>query len=137
MPNLCHLWLAVLMCMGLYFIEFTSCHGLLSFFICLFNWYCIIMVMLYLAAGSPQHLYQGMQKYVVIGLMNIYWINPSDKIFPNIICIILWCIMFIVSIKEVIIPNPPFQYPGPFLVILSVSRNVVFGDNREVSLIGT
>ena len=41
-----------------------------------------------------------------------------------------------VSINEDIIPNPPFQFLGPSLVILSVSINVGFGDTRQVSLIG-
>ena len=41
-----------------------------------------------------------------------------------------------VSIREYIIPNMPFQYSGPLLVIVSISRNVDFGDTREVSSIG-
>ena len=41
-----------------------------------------------------------------------------------------------VSIKEEIIPNSPFHYSGPLLVILSVSSNMDFGDTREVSLSG-
>ena len=88
------------------------------------------MVMLYLAAGSPQHIYQGMQKYVLIGLMKLYWSKPSGKIILDIICIISWRIVYMVSIKEEIIPNLPFQFPGPLLVILSVSGNVDFGDAR-------
>ena len=39
-----------------------------------------------------------------------------------------------VSIKEEIITNLTFEYSGPMLVILSVSSNMDFGDNREVSL---
>ena len=39
-------------------------------------------------------------------------------------------------IREEIIPNPPFQSSGSLLVILSVSRNIYFGDTGEVSLIG-
>ena len=35
-----------------------------------------------------------------------------------------------VSIKEDIIPNPPFQFSGPLLVILSVYSNIDFGDTR-------
>ena len=46
------------------------------------------LVMSYLYAGSPQHLYQSMKKYVLLGLMKIYWSKPSDKIIPNSICII-------------------------------------------------
>ena len=41
-----------------------------------------------------------------------------------------------VSTKEDIVPSPPFQYSGPLLVILSVSRNVDFGDTREFLLTG-
>ena len=61
--------------------------------------YCEIMTVLYLADRSPQHLYQGVQKYVMIGLINIYCSNPSDKIIPNSICIIFWSILYMVSIK--------------------------------------
>ena len=43
--------------------------------------------------------------------------------------------MYMVSIKEDIIPNPPFQFSGPLLVILSVFFNVDFGDTRQVLLI--
>ena len=45
--------------------------------------------------------------------------------------------MYIVFINEDITPNPPFQFSGPLLVILSVSSNVYFGDTRPVSLIGS
>ena len=31
--------------------------------------------MLWLDDGSTQHIYQGIQKYVVVGLMNHYWSN--------------------------------------------------------------
>ena len=41
-----------------------------------------------------------------------------------------------VSIKEEIISDTPFQSSGQLLVILSVSRKVDFGDTREVSIIG-
>ena len=93
--------------------------------------------MLYLAAGSTQHLYQGIQNNVVIGLLNIYWNNKSHEIITNSICIVFLSIVYIVSIKEEIIPNPPFQFSGTSLVILSFSRNVVFGDTRQVLLIGS
>ena len=99
--------------------------------------YCEILVMLYLTSGSPQHVYQDMQKYGLIVLIKVYWSNPSGKIIPNSISIILWRILYMVSIKEDITPNPPFQFSGPFLVILSVSRNVDFVDTRKVSLIGS
>ena len=45
--------------------------------------------MFYLDVESPQYPYQGMQKYLVIGLMNIYWSKTSDNTITNIICIIL------------------------------------------------
>ena len=80
---------------------------------------CGIMVMFYLAAGSPQHMYQGMQKYDVIGLMKIYWINPSDNIIPNGICIIFWRIVYMVSIKEEITPNLPFQIFSSIVVYIN------------------
>ena len=75
-----------------------------------------------------------MQNYVVIVLMRISQINPSDKHFTNIIFVFLGEILM-VSIKECIISNTPFQYSGPLFVILSVSRYLDFGDTREVSLI--
>ena len=96
----------------------------------LFNFFCGIMVVLYLDAESPQHLYQVMQNYVLIGLVKIYWSKPSEKIITNIICMILWSIIYMVSIKEEIIQNNPSQISGPSLVILSVYRNVGFGDTR-------
>ena len=77
-----------------------------------YTWYCGIMVMLYLADVSPQHIHQGMKKYDVIGLMNLYWINSSDKIIRNSICTIFWSIVCMVSIKEDIITNTPFWYSG-------------------------
>ena len=42
-----------------------------------------------------------------------------------------------VSIKEDITPNPPFQSSELLLVILRVSSNVDFGDTRQDSLIGS
>ena len=98
---------------------------------------CVIMVMLYLDYVSPQHLYQDMKKYVVIGLMNIYCIKLIENIINNSICIIFWRNICMVSIREEIIPNTPFQSPGPLLVILSVSSNVDFGDTSKVLLIVT
>ena len=41
-----------------------------------------------------------------------------------------------VSFKKEIIPNIPFQFPGPLLFILSVYSNLDFGDTRQVSSIG-
>ena len=41
-----------------------------------------------------------------------------------------------VSIREEITPNTPFQYSGPLLVILSIYKNMNFGDTIVVSLIG-
>ena len=78
----------------------------------------------------------GYEKYVVIGLLKIYYSNQSDKIILNIICIIFWSIVYMVSIKEEIIQNPPFQFPGPSFVVINVTRNVGFGDTRSVLLIG-
>ena len=43
--------------------------------------------MLYLAAGSPQYLYQDIQKYFVVGLISISRNNPSDKFVTNSIFI--------------------------------------------------
>ena len=94
------------------------------------------MVMLYLAAGSLQHIYQDVQNYVVIGLMYISWSNPSDNNFHAIIFILFWRSVSMVFIREYIIPNPPFQSSGQFLVILIVFRNVDFGDTQKVSFIG-
>ena len=79
-----------------------------------------IMLMLYLAYGSPRNLYQGMQKYVVIGLMKIYWSKPSDKIFTKSICIILWRILCMVSIKEYIIPYPTFKSSGTHWILMNI-----------------
>ena len=52
------------------------------------SWLSGILDMLYLAAGSHQHLYQYMQNYVVIGLIKIPWIDQGDKLILNSICII-------------------------------------------------
>ena len=38
---------------------------------------CGILVMLYLSARLPEHLYQGIQKYVVIGLIKNQSSNPN------------------------------------------------------------
>ena len=77
-----------------------------------------------------------MEKYVVIVLMNISRSKPSENLIKNCICIILWRNMCMLSIREEITPNPTFQYSGPLFVILGITRNVDFGDTREVSLIG-
>ena len=121
----------------------TTVYGIIFYQVYLLPWitipppfFCGIMVVLCLADGSLQHIYQGMQRYGVIGLQNINWINMSDNIINNSICIIFLRIMYMVSIKEDIITNPPFQFSGPSLGILSVSRNVGFGDTRQVSSIG-
>ena len=71
-----------------------------------------------------------MQKYVEIVLMKLYRISPSDKLPTNSIYIVLWRIVYIVSIKEEIIQNTTFQCSGSLLVILIFSRNVDFGDIR-------
>ena len=115
-----------------FMVGITNMYGIIFYQVYLLPW----LVMLYLDSGSPQHLYQIMQEYVVIGLMKIYWSKSSEKIIPNSICIILWRIMCMVSIKEEIVPIPPFQSSGTLLVILSVSSNVGFGDTSELLLIG-
>ena len=99
------------------------------------SWCCGILLMLYLAAGSPQRLYQGMQNYVVIGLMKLPWSNTSYKIIHNIISIIFWRKFCLVSIREDIITNTQFQSSGTLLVISSVFVNIDFGVTRVVSLI--
>ena len=133
--NLFCLWLVVLICMVTYFIECNSYQ--ISLFLFLFlACYCGIIVILYLDAGSPQHLYQGIQKYVMTFLMNLPWSKPSYTLVPNIICIVLYRNMCMVSIKEYIIQNPPYQSSGPMLVILSISNNMEFGVTREVLSIG-
>ena len=50
--------------------------------------YCVVLVMLYLSDGLPQHPYYDMKNYVVIVLINISQSNPSEKIIPNSISII-------------------------------------------------
>ena len=121
--------------MGLYFSKCTYYHGSLPPPPLFFSWYCEMLVMLYLANGTPQQLYMGMQKYVFIGLMKLYLSNPSDKIIPNIIYIIFWRIVYMVSIKKEIIPNLPFRFSGPLLVILNVYCHVYYGDTRWVLII--
>ena len=49
------------------------------------SWYFGILVMLYFASGTLQHLYQGMKKYVVIGSMKIYCGKPSDNIIQTVL----------------------------------------------------
>ena len=131
MPKLLHFWLVAIMCKWISFINFTSYHGSPSPL-----FYLGILVMFYLDAGSPQHIYQGIPSYFLILSMNIYWSKPIEKIIPNSIWIIFWRIAYMVSIKEEINQNPPLEYSGPLLVILSVSGNVDFGDTRQVSLLG-
>ena len=61
-----------------FLVGMTSFYGITFYQVYLVSWITIpfissfsggIILMLYLAAGSPKHLYQGMQKYVVIGLL--------------------------------------------------------------------
>ena len=68
--------------------------------------------------------------------MKLSWINPSDKVIHDSICIIFWRNMCMASIREDIIPNKLFQSLGELLAILSVARNVYFGDTRGVLLTG-
>ena len=67
----------------------------------------------------------------------IHWSNPGNNIIINSISIVFLSIMYMVSIKEDITPNPPFHFSWPLLVILSISRNVAFGDISQVLLIGS
>ena len=87
------------------------------------------MVMFNLDTVSTQNLYQDMQKYVVIVFMKLSQNNPSDKFFTKIIYIILWSNMCYVFIKDSSL-QIPFQFSGPLLVILSISRSVDFDDTR-------
>ena len=76
------------------------------------------MVILYLAAGSTQHLYQDMRKYVVVGLMKPSWINKDDKILQNSIFIVLLGHMYRMSIRKETTATPPFQSSNKVLFIL-------------------
>ena len=67
--------------------------------------------------------------------MKIPGSNQSGKLIHNSICIILLSNVCILSIWEETISNSSVQSLGPFLVMLSISDNVNFGDTREVSLI--
>ena len=68
--------------------------------------------------------------------MNIYWSNQGENLINNIICIIFWRNTFMISIRENIIPNLPFQSSSQLLDILSVPRNIYFDDTRKTLLIG-
>ena len=63
------------------------------------NWCSVILVMLYLAAGSPQYIFQDMKNYFVIVLMKLSSSKTGDKLIHNSICIISWKNMCIVSIR--------------------------------------
>ena len=133
MTNIFHFWLVVIIFMGVSFIKCTYSNSSLPLLNFIFKaWCCGIIAMLYLAVGSPQHLYRYMKIYLVIGFLNLSWSKRSDKIINDSICIILWSNMCMVSIREDIIPNPPFQSSGQLLVILSVSGNMDFGDTKKV-----
>ena len=124
MPNLLDFWLLVLICMGESFIKFTYSHSLLLPFFIL-TWWCGILGMLWLDSVPTKHLYQDMQKYVVIFVTKIYQSKPIENIIPNSICIVFWRNMCMFSIREEIIQNPPFQSSGLLLVLLSVSSQVL------------
>ena len=73
----------------------------------------------------------------LVGIITVYGIILYQlylltwiTITSNSIFIIFWRIVHMVSIKEEIIPNPPFQSSGPSFVILSIYRNMGFGDTR-------
>ena len=59
-------------------------------------------------AVLPRTIYQDMKNFAVVVLMKIYQSKWSDKISTNIICIIFWSNMYMVSINEDIIPKPSF-----------------------------
>ena len=54
--------------------------------------------MLYLDSVSPQRIYQGIQKYIVIVLMKLSCSSPNDKLLTNIIFIVFWSKICMVSI---------------------------------------
>ena len=43
----------------------------------------VILVMMQLAAELPQYIYQGMCKYVVVGLFKTYWNKHGEKLLVN------------------------------------------------------
>ena len=133
-----HLRLVILIYMGLYFIKWTSSHSWLSllFYFILKYWCCVILVMLYLDAGSTNHIYKDMQKYIVIVIINIYWDKTSEKVIHDSIFIIWWRNICMVYIREEVIPNPLFHSSRKLLVILIIYSNMDFVDTREVFLIG-
>ena len=99
-------------------------------------WCCVILLMLYLDAQSTNHIYQDMQNYVVIVIINIYWDKTSEKLIHDSISIILWRNMCMMYIREEVVPNPLFHSSRKLLVILIIYSNMDFVDTREVSLIG-
>ena len=78
-----------------------------------------------MASGSPQNIYQNMQKCILIVLMHISWSNMSENLIHDSICIIFLRNMCMVSIKENIIPNSLFESLGLFFVILSTTSILV------------
>ena len=100
-----------------------------------YEYWCVwILVFFWLAAQSHQYLYHYMKNHVAIVWTNIYWSKSSDKLINNIIFIIFWKNMCVVSIRKEIIPNILFWYKWQLFVILNVPRNVDFDDTWEVLL---
>ena len=75
--------------------------------------YCGILVMLYLASGLPQNIYQSMKKCVVIGIMKIYWSKTSDKIIPK---------SFYIFLKDHV--YGVHQGTDPFKFAISIFRSI-------------
>ena len=107
----------------------NNVYGIIFYQVYLLPWITIPLV-LYLAAVSPQHIYQDMQK-VCCGFLK--WI------FPGLILVTSSLPIVFVSFSEVTFVRCswrerslqiPFQYSGPLLVIWSISSNVNFGDTR-------
>ena len=82
----------------------TNVYGIIFYQVYLLPWI-TIPLMLYLTYWSPQHLYQDIQKYVVIVLMKLTWSNPSEKFLTDSICIIFWRNMCSMFIKILVITN--------------------------------
>ena len=96
---------------GFYFIKCKSYHSsFFSFITLLLCNYGGIVVGLWIISKYLS----GCEKYVLIVFIKLSWSNNSDMIIPNSICISFWRNMCMVSIKEEIISNIPFQSSGPF-----------------------
>ena len=80
-------------------------------------------------------------------LTNTSWGKLGKNIFHEIFCIIFWSNLCGISRSHKIIPNPPFHYSSPYLVIhkshlrvlviLCIFRTMAFGVTEEASFRGT